>query len=249
MYSSFDEILAELKARKNDPELKKKVDSFFKECGLPYERKPEHRAFFSRSVMSPNYEMMYFMDLSRDLGLEPLLLEYPDKFVAKNPAKYCLSRFHFHEDEKRFILQSGLKLIDIASMEGKRFPDIVTIHGDNFMNFHHELLFKEYPVLETRIVDFYHWFNTTRGVGEDYYLKYLSLFIYDGVLFENFLHDDKEETEFVLKKILPSFNKACEIFGVKPLIFPLLPIKYEKQKDWLAYPPSIKDKIELYLKK
>lgn len=248
MYSSFDEILSEIRARRSDKVLHQKVAAFLGKHGFPY---PEGgpRGFFSRSVMTPNFELAYFLDLTRDLGLDPLLLEYPDKFVAKNPAKYCLGKLHFHADVQRLALGPVTKIADVSAMEGKRVGEAKTIWGDNLLEFHHKILYKSHPELVGKVVNFYDWFNVSRGKGEDYYLCYLALFICDGVLFENFLHDDKEETEFVMKKILPSFNRACEIFGVRPLIFPLLPIEFERQKDWLAYPLSIKSEVELYLHK
>lgn len=243
MYSSFDEIMSELRARKQDSGLRKRVADFLGAHGFPYSVEDAPRAFFSRSVMTPNFEMAYFLDLARDLGLRPLLLEYPDKFVAKNPTKYHLTNIHFHEDARRFALAPGVKIGDISAMEGKRMRDAKTHKGESLLDFHHRLLFKAYPELEGSVVDFYDWFNLTRGKGADYYLCYLALFVCDGVLFENFLQGDREETAFVLEKILPSFNRACEIFGVRPLVFPLLPIEYERQNDWLAYPNPIKEHI------
>lgn len=246
MYSSFDEILSEMKARREDKTLRQKVADFLGSHGFPFSIGTMH-SFFSRSIMTPNFEMAYFMDLSRDLSLDPVLLEYPDKFVAKNPAKYCLTRLHFHEGVTRLVLNSGTWIGDVAAMEGRRMGELQTLQGENLMDFHHKILYKHYPELNGKIIDFYKWFNDSRGKGDSYYLCYLALFICDGVLFENFLHEDKEETSFVMEKILPSFNKACEIFGVRPLIFPLLPIEFEKQKDWLAYPLSVKEEIKLYL--
>ncbi len=248
MYSSFDEILSEMKARREDKVLRQKVTDFLGSHGFPFEIGKMH-SFFSRSIITPNFELAYFMDLSRDLSLDPILLEYPDKFVAMNPAKYCLTRFHFHKGVSRLALESGVWVGDIAAMEGKRMHELTTSTGESLMDFHHRLLYKSYPELQGKVVDFYKWFNGSRGQGDSYYLCYLALFICDGVLFENFLHDDKEETAFVMEKILPSFNRACEVFGVRPLIFPLLPIEFERQKDWLAYPLSVKDEIRIYLDK
>ncbi len=248
MYSSFDEILSELKARRGDKILRKKVSDFLGAHGFPY-HKDHHRAFFSRSIMTPNFELAYFMDLARDLGLDPMLLEYPDKLVGKNPAKYRLCKLQFHDDDNRRKLGDGIKVADMASQEGMRVTDVRTVTGEPLVDLHHRLLYKHFPELNGKLVDFFDWFNASRGKEEEYYLCYLALFVCDGVLFENFLHEDKEETAFVLDRILPSFNKACEIFGVKPLIFPLLPIEHERSNDWLAYPLSMKTEIELYLKK
>lgn len=246
MYSSISEIQAELEARRNNIELRNKVEQFLSLFGLPFEGSSP-KAFFCRSVITPNLELSYFLGIAEDLKLESVLLEYPDKFVAKNETKYYLCNMHFcpHSVHRK----DGMKVIDFNEAEGKKFDEIHTVWGEKFIDFHHKLLFKEKPEVQGKILNFFEWFNKSRQNGEDYYLYYLALFICHGVLFENFLSHDKEETKFVLEKILPSFKKLEKLFGVKPLIFPLLPIEHEHQKSWLSYPESLKQEVTIYLDK
>lgn len=246
MYSPISEIQSELERRKNDPELRAKVKKFLAEYGIPFEG-DSPKAFFCRSVMSPNLELSYFLNIAEDLKLEPILLEYPDKFVAKNENKYFLCKMHF--STRTAHTRDGIKIVDFASSEGKKFDELRTTWGDGFIDFHHKLLFKEIPQVKDRIINIFDWFNKSRKPGADYYAAYLALFISNGVLFENFLRNDKEETKFVHEKILPSFKKIYELFRVKPLIFPLLPIEHEHQKSWLTYPESLKQEIAIYLNK
>lgn len=246
MYSSISEIQQEIERRKNDVALRQKVEKFLSEYGIPFQDTTP-KAFFSRSVMSPNLELSYFLNLADDLRLEPMLLEYPDKFVAKNENKYFLCNMHF--GTKATQNRHGIKIVDFGTSEGKRFNELKTLWGDDFITFHHKILFKEKPQVEGKILNIYEWFNKSRKTGGDYYAAYLSLFICNGVLFENFLGNDKEETKFVQEKILPSFKKIYEMFGVKPLIFPLLPIENEGQESWLTYPESLKQEIAIYLNK
>ncbi len=58
-------------------------------------------------------------------------------------------------------------------------------------------------------------------------------------MFDNYLLDDKEESEFYLKKVEPSFKKAEEIFGIRPLVYPLLPIEFERDVRWHSYPEHL----------
>ena len=70
------------------------------------------------------------------------------------------------------------------------------------------------------------------------------MFIRDNILFENFLFDEKEESKFTLDKFLPSFKKTIEIFGVKPLIVPLLPHEHEKSDLWFSYDEKVQKIVE-----
>ncbi len=240
IYTSFGSLQEELEKRWNDKELRKKVDDFFHKNSLK-EFQGEPRAVLSRALSTPNSELLYFLDVARDLGLKPLILEYPDKFVAKNPDKYHLAKLFFYK--KRQDLNSfpvfTSKIIDFNKQEGKKLSDISTLWGENIADFHHNLLFEVVPQLKGNLVDFSSWFDSTRFSSKFYYLNFLSLFICNGVLFENFLIDDKEESGFIKDKFLPSFDEVERIFGVKPLIFPLLPFDGEKHPYWLSYSESL----------
>ncbi len=247
MYSSLSEIISELESRWNNTELRKKVELFLQDHGFPFPNDLPH-AFFSRSVVTPNLETLYFLDLAKDVDLPPLFLEYPDKLVTKNQDKMHLCKLFFYTDHKREDKRAEMKIVDVDKYQGKKLDKVMTNWNERLIDFHHNLLYMHDPSLNGKIIDIYGWFNRTRDTQGHYYLCYLSLFICHGVLFENFLEDDKEETLFVKNKILPSFIKASEIFGVKPLIFPLLPVEYEKYTSWLSYPISIRQEVLKYLK-
>jgi hypothetical protein len=120
-------------------------------------------------------------------------------------------------------------------MEGKPLADITTLDNKNLTDFHHAILFQKYPQFkEEDIFDLYNWFNAHRNIDGYYYLHYLALFICFGVLFENFIFENGEK-EFTEQKILPSFYKLQEIFGVKPLIVPATPMEYENNLFWWYY--------------
>ncbi len=49
---------------------------------------------------------------------------------------------------------------------------------------------------------------------------------------------------------MPSFKKIEKIFGVKPLIYPILPFEDESSTTrWLSYPESMKKRVDKKIKK
>lgn len=249
VYTPLHEIEEEIPKRWNNEKLKKSVEDFFGSYFLE-ELKDSPKAVLSRPIISPNKEFRYFIDVSSDIGINPLCLEYPDKFVAKNLDKYHLARLLFEKEEKGGNRSfQAIRLINFNESEGKDFRDILTVSNEPLVDFHHNMLFKEFPFMEGKILDISTWFKETRSITQYYYLYFLSLFVCHGVLFENFLFKDKGESEFFIQKIWPSFQEVERIFGVKPLIYPLLPVETEKERAWLSYQDKIKSHFEDKLNK
>ncbi|MDD4286876.1 MAG: SET domain-containing protein-lysine N-methyltransferase [Candidatus Peribacteraceae bacterium] len=244
IYTPLSNISMEISERRNNKALMKKVEDFFG----PWKFDAitgEPRAVLSRSIATPNLELSYFLSLSNGLGMTPLILEYPDKFVAKNPDKYHLCKLFFVRKVEggNPIVIDTLKLVNFNADEGKALLDIKTTNGENIVDFHHYLLGKQFPYLSDKVINFSDWFNNTRVLSRYYYLYFLSLFICHGVLFENYLIGDKEESSFFKEKFLPSFEEAERIFGVKPIIYSLLPFRYATRIRWYSYPESLKKYI------
>ncbi len=76
----------------------------------------------------------------------------------------------------------------------------------------------------------------TAGRISPRYLHYLSLSIVHGLLFDNFIAEDPEELRFIEERVMPSFTRAVEIFGVKPLIVRLFSPEEEKDSWIWQYP-------------
>jgi len=244
-YTPMSVAKKEIWSRWNDKELRKKVDNFLSP-GILEIFKSKPRAVFCRYVFSPNFEFKYFLDLAKIAGLRPLCLQYAcNKFVAKNTPNYHLCRLFFYDgDGKRGGSKiDTLKIVDFNKWEGERLDEINTLKYGNLVDFHNELLKKAFPGEDYEIFDFSKWFNRAKQRSEYYYLHYLALFVCHGVLFENFLTNE-EEIEFTRDKVIPSFNKIQEIFGVKPLIFPLNPFKSEESPSWFYYSHKIKKIIK-----
>jgi hypothetical protein len=228
-YTHLSKALVELKQRHTDKEF---IHQVKKNMGNAYPSwlPDEPCLFFCRNIVTPNKETLYFLDLAKDAGLRVIFLEYYDKFVAINKAKYHLGYIHSGTAKK--------KIIDFKD-EGKKIDTITTIHRKKLVDFHHELSQKfinDFDLYTT--IDISKWFNDTRNM-QAYYFNYFSLFIAHGILFENFLVGDKQEEQFLQEKFFPSIAKIKEVYGVGPLIYPLLPIEFERQESWLFYPKEV----------
>jgi hypothetical protein len=246
IYTSLSDAEIEIKRRHQDLDLKKKLDSFWAENRPNFIHDDSPRSVFSKSVITPNLELKYFLDVSKDIGIKTYLWEYGNgKFVGKNSEKRHLGKIFFHNGHGK---NNGhkihhLNIVDFNKQEGKIISEVETLHNKKLMHFHREMLKKRFPDEDFRIKDISEWFDKTRHL-DHYYVYYLSLFIRDHILFENFLFDEKEESKFTLDKFLPSFEKVTKLFGVKPLIVPLLPHEHEKSHLWFMYDKKVQDHVD-----
>jgi len=240
MYTPLEEARDEIWRRWKDKNLRKRVEEFLG-GNIPDPFKDGPRAVLVRYITSPNFEFFYFRNLAKKTKLKPLYLEYSkDKLVARNTVKYHLCRNIFYDGKGRCGGQKVgvLKLVDFNKWEGKNLCDIKTGGGLNLVDFHHKALYEIDKGLECQIHDFSDWFGKHRKITKYYYLHYLSLFLVYGILLENFVTE--EEKYFIENKIIPSFIELKKIFGIKPLIVPLEPIKVETDRRWYYYPEKIK---------
>lgn len=243
VYTPISLAIRTLHERQSDLALKKKVDDFFLEHGVPKPLLDDLRSVVSRCIATPNFEMKYFLELSDTVGLKPLILEYPGKFVNVNPDKYHLAKMYFVASQNRHLVIEKKNIIDFNITEGKYFSEINTLTGESIIDFHHRLFEKVHDDDFVNIHDFSEWFDKTKNTQDMYYFVFFSLFITNGILFENYFSQDKAEYDFFCKNIIGSFNKVEEYFGVRPLIVPLLPLRNELAKEWLWYDISIRNFI------
>lgn len=247
IYTPLEEAKEEIWRRWNDKALRKKVEDFLG-GDIPNVFKEAPRAVLSRQIPSPNFEMFRFFDLAKESNLKSVLFEYPlDKFVTKNLDKYYLGKIFFYNGvgKNGGRKLSSVKVIDIDKCDGKPFVNIQTLWGSSFIDFHKSLAESVIPNAE--VFDISHFYRENGSVACKYYLRYISLFVCFGILFENYLFSGayNELTESVF---LPSFRKIYKTFGLKPLIVRLAPIEEEQDVYWRYYPEVMKDKINAILK-
>lgn len=232
LYTPLDEALAQLPERRANENLRVAVTEFHRACPTTFLR-GEPLAFLGRYIQTPNREFERFVTIAKATGLSPFCGETPgDIFCGNNRDKCCLLRPAF---EMRPNHLRGLHIMDGSGlMSGKKLNEIRLKNGMGLSMFHHALHSTAFPEFRRKIVDFSEMFSAVRR-EEAYYFHYLALFVRDGILFENFLADDAEELRFARERVLPSFARAVELFGVRPLIVPLLPRESEGDDRWRCH--------------
>lgn len=242
IYTPLEVAKQEIWKRWNDKELRNKVEIFLK-GDIPEVLKKSPRIALSRHVLSPNFELLHFLELAKSAGLEPVGLEYlQDKFVTINEDKYYLAKLVFYEgigkNGGRKI--SAEKIIDIDLFDGKKFPQLKTLWDGDFITFHHELVCSLLPA--DGMVDMSEYYRRNGVTATQYYTYILSLFICHGVLCESFLLSAEYEN-LTRDILLPRFRDIEKFFGLKPLIVRLSPLEKEEDTYWRYYPQNIREMI------
>jgi hypothetical protein len=232
LYTPLDEALAQLRERRVDEKLRMVVEQFHSAC-LPTFLRSKPCAFLGRYLVTPNREFEQFVLIAKASGLAPLCAEATeDIFHGRNREKRRLCRPTFEIRPSSF---RGLHIMDGSGrMDGTKLGKLRLPNGMTLPAFHRALLDYAFHNFARHVIDYSQWFSEARR-EEFYYLHYLALFIRDGILFENFLADDPEELRFARERVIPSFAKAVELFGVRPLIVPLLPRESESHERWRCH--------------
>ncbi|MDD5463750.1 MAG: hypothetical protein PHP62_01270, partial [Candidatus Moranbacteria bacterium] len=160
-----------------------------------------------------------------------------DKFCTKNYDKVSLGKLSFlrHKSpQNKCDGKNKVNVVDMMGSDGKRLCDINTFWGENLVDFHHRMMFSYGIEMET--FDDFKWFNHKKGENDilEYYKKFFALFLCNGILFENFINK-RNEKQFTDEVVIDSFREVEAIFGIKPLIIPLLPIEDADQSYFRSY--------------
>ncbi len=235
LYTPLDEAVAELHKRRQDARLLQRVVDYNQE--LPPTFLPaEPVGVLFRHIQTPNHEFEVFCAGIRQAALRPLCLEYAqDNFYSWNQDKhrlcqpvFCLAPNHLNH----------LRLVNFKGIEKCPMNSIKAKNGLLLTDYHHALLEHAKPDSAHYITDVSQWFfDASRG--DYYYLRFLALFICHGILFENFVAADESERRFTREKVIPSFGKAMELFGVRPLIVPMMPVETEDSDHWRCHPGAL----------
>jgi hypothetical protein len=234
------EAVKELRRRQKDPNLIKKVNDFLKgdipEPLKDFLNKPPI-AVLARNIFTPDYELDIFLKKVSDINGEPFLFEHTeDKFIAENDDKHALGKlsFYLNTDKHGKNNTHNISIIDFHLAEGKKISQVHTLGGERLVDFHHKILSKYYPDILNNIVDGSDWVYRTGKSAKDYYSKFLSIFIVHSILFET-VRLDGEEGAFFRKVFYPNLLKTIEIFGVKPIICPILSGDESRNSKWWGF--------------
>src|SRR3989344_4903834 len=212
----------EVKRRWENVPLRRKVEEFLGN-DIPEVLREAPRSVLGRQIATPNFESQLFNEMAKKRGLKPLWWTYHgDKFCTANPDKVSLGKMGFvkGKDKNQNPMVVNRTVINFQRCDNKPFDEIHTEWGEPFVDFHHRLFTASMQGCE--IWDATSWFKKRGGRASQYYVHYLSLFIANGILFENFLEGGKEE-KFTNTIVKPAIEEIKERFGAKPLIVPLLP--------------------------
>jgi hypothetical protein len=242
VYTPLSVAKKELKKRWNNPELMKKVEEFLGE--IPDVFKKEPRTILFRFIATPNFEFKIVSEMSKMVNLKPVFMELlNDKFCTRNQDKVYLGKMRFFDEKygKSHSITSCKKIIDLEKNEGKKFKNMKTLWGDSFIDFHNKLFSFYYKDAEK--IDCSIFYKKNGESNYEVYLKIFAICICKGILFENYFVDvNKDEKKFAKEVILPAFEKVKKMFGVKPLIVPLLSNNGQGNLLWQYYPDSIRKK-------
>lgn len=252
IYTPLDLVIKELAKRAKDKKLETAVvDSL--PFGIPDIFKDKKNAIFFRQLATPNYELRRFVSITDGVGdLRPVFFEYfEDKFTSNNEWKKALGKmsFYFGKGKKGGLKIDQLNVIDSNSFNGKKISSVKTLCGQKLVDFHHELFDKTYAKIGNAcFFDASEWFLKSGGTAKDYYKIFLKLFLKHGILFENFMIDQKE-IDFTREVFLSAFMAIEKEYGFKPLIVALEPTDIESDKFWMCHPEDsiqhIKSKLKL----
>lgn len=253
VYTSLDEAVRKIRERSFDKKLLKYIETSLS-VGCPKIFEREKCAVLFRQIATPNYEFRRFISLVDGMdSYTPVIIEYyNDKFVDKNEFKYYLGMIPFFlgRGKKGGEKITLLNVIDFNNSRGKKLSEIKTVWGETLINFHHNLLTVAYKGKGKPMIaeDVSEWFQHNGNGASLYYKNYLTLFLQNNILFENFMLDSKE-LSFTRDIFLPAFIKIFEETDHKPLVVALEPTEVESDVFWMCHPAEtmgiVRNKLDL----
>jgi hypothetical protein len=242
VYFELDEAIKILEERKKDKKLHNKIKEYFGDDLLEFGVENKNFACISKYITTPNNETKYFLNKVFKNKLHPVFLEYSGKFVAKNKDKYYLTKLYFCEGENKNSeeIYTSNTVVNFNEEEGNKICDVKTSDGRYLIDVHRNAMGNLLSDHKHRLILIEDWFDKMQKKYEYAYVPFLSIFLKDAILFENYLPEDKEECKFLEKRFKPAFDIIKEQFGVRPLIVPIVPQKEEMDRKWYAYDSNFK---------
>jgi hypothetical protein len=241
MYIELAEAREIVRKRWLDLEIRRKVLEYVGEVPDFLQHGP--RAVLARQLATPNFEFLHFSGMALKSGLRPIVIEYTgDKFCTKNRDKLLLAKMMFFHGKgrKKGNDISSRRIVDFNKYDGRTFTRVKTLWKEDFIDFHHRLLFQNSPEMAT--TDVTEWLSRMGGNPKLFWPRLLALFICHGILFDNF-HTEGHEVEFTKNVIRPAIQATEERFGLKPLIVRLVPHEKEEEAFWSWYPDRFEEEV------
>jgi hypothetical protein len=238
------DALAELRKRRENPELQKKVEALLG-GDIPEYLAREPVLYLARHIVTPNFETIRFVSLIRDLGLKVVVSQdSKGLFVSQNLIKRALCKLPVcvrvtQKDGKLNEQYQNVTVVDFNTADGKPFSELTTLWGEPLIDFHARL-FSELGLSAAETPDDAAWIDRHgRGDLLEHYKQLLLLFVAHGVFFENYNLDDDHEIHFIQEVLWPACDFVERETGYRPLIVPIFPSAPESYNFWISYPKEI----------
>lgn len=239
-YIHWQDALKELENRRGNESLSKYLEKILP-SGVPSAMQGKKNMALFRHIATPNYEIRRFAIVADSLpDLQPLILEYnQDQFNNRNDCKFALAKLPFRKGLSKdgSPIVEKKTILDINAANNQPISSLQTKWGESLVEFHHNLFREALPHLDTDLCvsDISDWLHEHGPAAKDYYKAFLSLFLRDGILFENFVIYSKEYG-FIKDIILPALFEIEEETGMRPLIVALEPTEIEGDDFWVSHP-------------
>lgn len=238
------DALNELRKRRENPEIKKKIEDYF-EGDIPEYLAGEPILYLARHIVTPNFETIRFINLMQDLGLQVVVSQdSKGLFVSQNLIKRALCKLPVctrvtQKDGKLNEHYQNISVVDFNKADGKKFSELTTLWGESLIDFHTRL-FSEMGLRTAKTADDAEWIDRHgRGNLLEHYKQLLMLFVVHGVFFENYNLDDDHEIHFIQEVLWPACHFVEEQTGYRPLIVPIFPAAPESYDFWISYPREV----------
>lgn len=238
------EAMQELARRRQDPELKRRVEEYLS-GDIPQYCEGEPILYISRYLITPNFETLRFFHLVKHLGMKTVATQDSKSlFVSQNQVKKALCKLPIcvrltQKNGKLHEQYQKISVVDFNTADGKMFSEIKTLWGENLVDFHARL-FTELNFGKFDIPDDADWIDRHHRENLlEHYKHLLSLFVTHGIFLETYDMSDEHERWFIKHIVRPAYEHVKERFGHAPLIAPLYPTTFESPHFWVSYPPEV----------
>ncbi len=235
-FTPLEEAIFEVKRRRQDPELVKRVREYLGGDIPTHFDRSEPILYLSRHIATPNYEALRFVEIGKPYGL-PMVIgqDRKGKFVSHNELKRSLGKLPVTKgvSRRQDEIVENFTVLDFTEAQGKPFHELKTKHGKDLTEFHNSF-FKHIYSEEIEIADETDWIDRNhRDDIASQYKKMLALTVLHAVMFESF--PDHEE-HLVSSAVGPAFEEVTRVLGVRPLIVEHISPELELTRDWNGYP-------------
>lgn len=240
------EAVEELKRRRQDPELQKKVEEYLK-GDIPDYFRHGPILYLARHIATPNFETLRFIRLMEHLGVKTVITQdSKGLFVSQNCVKRALGKLpifrrHSQKGNRLHEQYENVTIVDFNESDGKPFSEIKTLWGEKLTDFHTRL-FSELMSEKVESPDDAAWIDRHHRENLlEHYKHLLALFVVHGIFFENYNMDDSHEVDFVRHILRPACRFIEERFGYRPIITQVFPTTFESYHFWISYPKKVLD--------